>query len=312
MKNGKPPTLDERIATTIGSTDQHAAAVLADLIRETEEQIAHCDQLGRNMRERSINPAILDPAARGAAEDSEFRAARLRNGLARLLELHREAELRQQLIDWHRIADLAEERAVKLADELLERWPAVTSWIMDYLQRKSLVDAEVRHINETAPGAEGRRLREIELVARGISDWGASQPIEKQLKLPALVIGSDAVAPLLWPVRKNLGLEMVSGLFPSNGSIHDDTPVLRFEFIDGVVRKVGMDGQLIDEKPMVPLEPLHPEISLRDQRLAEQRETAIELERHAADGIAREKERERLNSVRHNEELQRRQEAISK
>jgi hypothetical protein len=167
VKNGKPPTLDERIAATIGTTDYHPADLLADLIRETDEQIDHCDQLGREMRDRSTNPAILDPAARGAAEDSEFRAARLRNGLARLRELHHEAELRQQLRDWHQNADLVEERAVKLADELLERWPAVTSWICDFLGRKSVVDAEIRAVNEGAPGFEARRLREIELVARG-------------------------------------------------------------------------------------------------------------------------------------------------
>jgi hypothetical protein len=101
MKNGKPPTLDERIAMTIGATDPHAAAVLADLIRETDEQIDHCDQLGRLMRARSVDPTILDPAARGAAEDSEFRAARLRNGLARLRELEHEALARERLHQWH-------------------------------------------------------------------------------------------------------------------------------------------------------------------------------------------------------------------
>jgi hypothetical protein len=118
--------------------------VLADLIRETDEQIDHCDQLGREMRDRSTNPAILDPAARGAAEDSEFRAARLRNGLARLRELHSEAEARQRLREWHQKADEVEDRAVKLADELLERYPAITSWLVDFLNRKSVADKEIR------------------------------------------------------------------------------------------------------------------------------------------------------------------------
>jgi hypothetical protein len=92
---------------------------------------------------------------------------------------------------------------------MLERWPAVTSWILDYLQRKAVVDKEIDAINNAAPGFEGRRLRSIELTARGIENWGNSVPIEKQLKLPALVVGSDAAVPLLWPVRQNFGLEMV-------------------------------------------------------------------------------------------------------
>jgi hypothetical protein len=83
--------------------------------------------------------------------------------------------------------------------------------------------------------------------------------------------------------------------------------------IDGCVRKIGMDGQLIDEAPIgPPPEPLHPEMSMREQALQEQEERAVEIARHAADSMARERERERRNDERHNAELQRRQEAISR
>jgi len=209
-----------QIAGILAADDFQPSDTLATLIREVEEQIAHCDQIGREMRERSVNPAILDPGARGAAEDSEFRAARLRNGLARLEELHREAEMRQRLSDWHQNADLVEERAVKLADEMLELYPKLTSWLTNFLRRKAVVDAEVRAVNESAPGYEGRRLREIELVARGIENWGASQPIEKQLRLPAFVEGFGT-APLLWPPVEQLGVQLVAGIFPQNGTVNN-------------------------------------------------------------------------------------------
>jgi hypothetical protein len=64
--------------------------------------------------------------------------------------------------------------------------------------------------------------------------------------------------------------------------------------------------------PTVPPEPLHAEMSMREQALQEQAERAVEIEKHIADGAAREHERERMNAARHNEEIQRRAQAISR
>jgi len=66
--------------------------------------------------------------------------------------------------------------------------------------------------------------------------------------------------------------------------------------VDGVVRKVGLDGELIEEPPMVPLQPLHPVMSLREQALAEEAERAIGLDQYAEEGRARERGRQRLNA----------------
>jgi hypothetical protein len=52
--------------------------------------------------------------------------------------------------------------------------------------------------------------------------------------------------------------------------------------------------------------------TLREQRLQEQEEAALESAYHAEQSRVREAERQRLNDQRHNEELQRRQEAISR
>jgi hypothetical protein len=57
---------------------------------------------------------------------------------------------------------------------------------------------------------------------------------------------------------------------------------------------------------------LHPEMTLREQRLQEQSENAIELARHAEDSRARERKRQQLNDARDNAEFVRRQEAISR
>jgi hypothetical protein len=72
MKNGKTePTLDERIVALLKNPDGQPSSVFADILAEIDTAIDAADQEGRVMRARSIDPAILDPAARGAAEDSE-------------------------------------------------------------------------------------------------------------------------------------------------------------------------------------------------------------------------------------------------
>jgi len=66
--------------------------------------------------------------------------------------------------------------------------------------------------------------------------------------------------------------------------------------VDGVVRKVGLDGELIEEPALVPLQPLHEIRSMRDQALQEQEERAIGLAKHAEDSMARERGRQQKNA----------------
>jgi hypothetical protein len=115
-------------------------------------------------------------------------------------------------------------------------------------------------------------------------------PIEKLLKLPALVVGSEASAPLLWPVVKSIGLALI-GMFPSNGSMPITEECLGFEMRDGVVCEIGKPPPFTD-----PVAPLHPEMSLREQAIEQEAERAIAAERHANAGREREKRREELNA----------------
>jgi hypothetical protein len=315
MKNGKePPSLDQRVAAVLTNDEHHPSSVLADLIAEVDDAIDAADQTGREARAAAADPKVIDGGALGRAFDAEHIAHRLRNGMAALQQLHHEAEARERLKLWHQFADEVEDRAVKLADEMLERYPALTSWLTDFLQRKSIVDKEIEHVNATAPGYEGRRLRSIELVARGIENWGSSTPIEKSLKLPQLVIGSSAPAELLWPPVVQFGVQMM-GLFPGNGNIAGPVQgIARFELVDGVIRAIGANGEVLEsiavDQPAV--EPLHAEMTMREQALQEQAERAVELARHADDSRARERERQRLNDARENTEFVKRQQAISR
>jgi hypothetical protein len=318
MKNGKVEhALDERIAALLKSPDDQPSSLLADILAEIDSAIDHCDQTSREGRAASIDPTRLDGVAhRARAEDAEFLAARYRAGEAKLKELHAVALAREYEARWEAEADAVEARRDEIAAEFRERYAPMAAWLCSALQRISECDRAIDHVNSTAPSGTSRRLVSTELAARRTDQWGASLPISKQLKLPAFVEG-DGAAPLLWPPVVQLGAQLVSGLFPRNGTPLD-TPaggILRFELTDdGRIKKIGMDGQVISEmlvdQPVV--EPLHPEMSMREQSLAEEAARTAEAARYAEAGRAREAERQRLNDARENAEFARRQSALSK
>jgi hypothetical protein len=319
MKNGKAElSLDQRIAAALKEDPEHSSDFLAGLLDEIDTAIDDCDQTSREGRAASIDPTRLDGAAhRAKAEDAEFMASRYRAGEARLKNLHAMALAKEYEERWNAEADDIELAVVRAADELLERYTPLTSWLVEFLTRKTALDKEVARINSAAPTGTSRRLKEVELIARNIEGYGASQPLEKHLRLPALVVDSTAAAPLLWPLPVQFSVGLVQGLFPANGSVRGPTPgsVLRFDLTDdGRIIGIGHNGEVLSEvavnAPSPP--PLHPEMSLREQALAEEGERAAVAAQHAEAGRAREAERQRLSDKSHNEEMARRAAAISR
>lgn len=270
----KEPTLDERIAGVLASdADFRPASEIAALLREVDEQIARADQLGREMRARSVDPAILDPTARGAAEDSEFRASRLRNGQARLRELHREAQLREALVQWHAQADDIERRRDEIAAEFRERYKLASGWLVLMLEKMALIDDEIDHLNMSAPGYEARRLVSTECVARGIQRLGSSEAISKNLKLPAFVDGPGTL-PVLWPKNDNFSVQLVSTLFGwKDPQLNGGPRPHHCEMVNGEPRMVFEDGSM--SPPNRPPQPSTvPITTLQEQIHAQQQERA--------------------------------------
>jgi hypothetical protein len=118
-KPAKP--LDERVALALApDADPMTSEALADLLAEVGTEIERNDQVGREMRAASIDPTRVDGIAmRGAAEDSEFLASRLRAGQAALQPLLRAAQDRERAAQWHRDADAMELLVKNLHDELV-------------------------------------------------------------------------------------------------------------------------------------------------------------------------------------------------
>jgi hypothetical protein len=304
--------IDERVAAVLASDEHRPSTLFSDLISEVDDAIDAADQTSREAREAAANPKIIDHGARGRAEDAEHLAHRLRNGLQALQQLHNEALARERAKAWHAEADTVEAKRDEIAAEFRKRYPAIASWLPDILTRMAAVDREVEHVNTTAPGQESRRLVSTELCARGTDQWGQSGPVGKQLRLPQF----SGLEPLLWPLPVQFGVQLVAGLFPGNGTSVESVArgVQRFEMDGTTIRAIDVNGKVIDEvavdQPTVP--PLRETLSLREQRLQEQSETAIELARHADDSRARERERQRLNDARENAEFVKRQQAISR
>jgi hypothetical protein len=143
----EPPSLDEKVAALLRSDDQHPSSVLADLIVEVTQAIDAADQTGREARAAASNPKkLIDHGARGRAEDAEFQAHRLRNGLEAIQQLHHEAMARERLREWHLEVDEIEKRRNEVAAEFRERYVLLTNWLPDVLRRMAEVDREVERV----------------------------------------------------------------------------------------------------------------------------------------------------------------------
>lgn len=131
------------------------------------------------------------------------------------------------------------------------------------------------------------------------------------------MIGSQSTAPLLWPPIQQFGVSLVAGLFPQNGTPVESPAhgIARFELTDdGRIIGIGTGGQVLSEVVVnqEPPAPLHPEMTMREQAIAEEGERAAVAAKHAEAGRERERERQRRNDERENAEFARRQAAISR
>jgi hypothetical protein len=113
------PTIDERVAMVLNSEDHHPSSILADLITEVGTEIERNDEAGRVARSVAVDPRVVDHGAIGRAQDSEYVAHKLRNGLAALQQLHQEAQAREKVAAWHSEADAMEKIVKKLHDQLV-------------------------------------------------------------------------------------------------------------------------------------------------------------------------------------------------
>jgi hypothetical protein len=206
----KLPTLDERIATALATPERFTS--FQKLIAEVAEALDHADQTGCEARARALNPKLINAAAaRVEAEDAEFVAARLRNGLAALKELQRAAEDRALVEAWERDAERVRAQRDKLATELAEFYQAAVARLVALFNDIEKCDREVLRVNRDAPPGTSRRLVGVELHARQIGNFMSNDvKLLEQVRLPELVPGHGTV--IAWPpAKKPMSLQLVGG-----------------------------------------------------------------------------------------------------
>jgi hypothetical protein len=207
--------LDVRISGLLSAPDAHASSVFMDMIAEVEAAILDTDAIIRDCRAREVDPAVVDPGARGRADDSEVVAHRLHNALVKLRELRMAAVAREEATAWRADADKVQAVRDQLAAEFALRYPAIVSELVGLFTSITACDREIDRIHNSAPDIENRRLRKVEAEARRIDLTLGS--ILENCRLPNLLIGQHG-ASQAWPLSQpNVGLQLLS-IFPKNGS----------------------------------------------------------------------------------------------
>jgi hypothetical protein len=207
--------LDRRIADCLAATE-HETDDLAALVKETIETLGACDAEAVHAGRIALDPTIVDLDAKGRADHASFRAARLRNALARLNELHSAAVARDKLAAWD--AELA--KLVTVRDELAARFRTryceMVEGLIGIFDEMAVVDQQIDDLNGKASTiGERRRVRMTECVARGIDGFSAgTKSILEEVKLPGFGLGSGEVK-VVWPRPKpNFGSQIAAAMAP--------------------------------------------------------------------------------------------------
>jgi hypothetical protein len=161
-------SLDQRVAGILTGEAHQPSETLSALIAEVDDATDHADQAGREARAVASDPKVIDHGALGRALDAEHTAHRLRNGMAALQQLHKEALARERVTEWHQKCDVFEAMVLKHRAELV---PMVRRAEAAELELDSACDAiddisvkfclylrKCDEIERAAPLGEARRL----------------------------------------------------------------------------------------------------------------------------------------------------------
>ncbi len=199
-KAAEPVTLEQRIATALAA--DITSGELAKLVAETESAIIAADRDAAAARERAHDPALSpDPAsAYQAMQTAAFVAERLRTLLPRLRQRLQDVSAAEELAQWQADAEQVQAQ-VEAAEKFAAQYPKLAAELLGLFRLAEEVDREVARVNSSAPiGAHGR-LRQVELVARGLDAYSRSAPsIGRSIRLPDW----EDSGCLLWPPPQRL------------------------------------------------------------------------------------------------------------
>jgi hypothetical protein len=178
-------TLERRITSAF--SERIPSSEVAKLIVETEEAATAAEAAAEHARVKALDPISSPDAvkARATMEDAAFSRDRLRTVLPRLQKLLKQAEAEEYAAAWQ--VEYEKVKAVRdeLAAEMREVYPTAVAQLSDLFRRMALCDRECSRVDGTAAVGERRRLRRVELAARGVESL--LQPdvyLAEELRLP--------------------------------------------------------------------------------------------------------------------------------
>jgi predicted transcriptional regulator len=195
-----PITLEQEIVAALAGADVKSGDLSA-LIERTEAAIPETDQAAETARSKALDP-VLSPdakAAREAMAAAQFDRDRLHTLLPRLQERLQQIQAAEYAARWEADFEQVEGRRNELVQEYAATYPRLVAQLVDLFERIEVADKEVSRINGSAPSCEHRRLRQVELVARGLEAFSRSAPaISKTVQL---CDWADSER-LIWPPRE--------------------------------------------------------------------------------------------------------------
>lgn len=181
-------TLDQRIANFLANGVAEASSEeIAKLLHQTKQAAAKSQQAAEAEAERALDPTNLDPEkSRTLAEKLRFEHERLSRAIPLLEQQLRQAQARAYATQWNDEFEQVETERDALAEELTATYPDLVAKLVDLLDRIEACDREVDRVNGSAPsGDHRRRLLGVELTARGLNSFSATNPsLTANLKLP--------------------------------------------------------------------------------------------------------------------------------
>lgn len=169
-------SLEQRIATTLCNESVNSAE-LTKLIREVEAAATAADATATNLRSEALD-LVLTPDLGDVHQrivNAELRRDRLNKTLPKLRAklgdaLHAE-ECERWFADFERVQTRADE-----AVSIFRRYTKHAKAITDMFLIAEKVDKEVSRINGSAPDGVHRRIRPVELQARGLHHFDRYHP----------------------------------------------------------------------------------------------------------------------------------------
>ena len=178
-------TVDVRVAAALNGGS--AAAVISDLILEIEDSLLpQTIKALEAEQSRMLSPTTTAPdRCRQMVDKLELELQRLKAAIPALQARYRELEEHEHCTVWNAdYTKVAQERD-QLAKELIALYPTMVDKFVDLFKRIEHCDKNADILNRTAPAGEKRRLIGVELTARELDNFTATQPsLAKTVQLP--------------------------------------------------------------------------------------------------------------------------------